>query len=92
MQQAKKLVLVSAIFVPITNGDKKVVRMPCINYPVWFLEQKQAGALFDSGSKVNTINPPFVRKLDLHIQKISIRTQKIDGSSFKIFEIVIANF
>ena len=32
----KKLVLVSTTSMPVTNGSKKVVRMPYIHYPVWF--------------------------------------------------------
>ena len=35
---------------PITDGGKKVVKVPCIYYLVWFQEE-QVRALLDSGSK-----------------------------------------
>ena len=42
----------------VTDDDEKVVRMPCIYYPVQFQEE-QVRALLDSGSKVNAMNPNF---------------------------------
>lgn len=78
---------------PVTNGGEKViVRVPCIYYLVQFQKQKQVKALLDNGSEVNAMNPNFAWKLGLYIQKINIRAQKIDGSIFETFEIVIANF
>ena len=78
----------------MTDGGKEVVvRVPCIHYPVRFQEdQKQVKALLDSGSKVNAMNPAFVQKLGLHIQKTNVGAQKIDGSTLETFEMVIANF
>ena len=38
------------------------------------------------------MNPVFARKLGLHIRKINVRAQKIDGSTLETFEMVIANF
>lgn len=34
----------------------------------------------------------YVQILDLKIQKISVKTYKIDGSALKTFKIIIANF
>lgn len=41
---------------------------------------------------MNAISPTFANKLDLWIWQTKIDTQKIDGSSFEIFGIVIASF
>ena len=73
------------------NSGKKVVRVPCIDYPVQFYE-KQVRALLDSSSKVNVINPAFAWKLDLHIRKTNVGDHKIDGSALETFEMVIADF
>ena len=93
-QTSKKLALISATSVPLTNiSGKKVARVPCIYYPIRFREsQEQVRALFDSGSKINAMSPAFVRKLDFHIQKTNIGAQKIDDSTLKTFGMVIADF
>ena len=38
------------------------------------------------------MNPTFTWKLGLHIQKTNIGAQKIDGSIFESFGMVIADF
>ena len=48
--------------------------------------------MFNSGSKVNAINPNYVWKLGLKIQKTNVEAQKIDGFALEIFEIVIVDF
>ena len=48
--------------------------------------------MFDSGSEVNTISSAFIRKLGLHIQKANVGAQKINGSTFETFEMIIADF
>ena len=82
---------VLATSVPVTNSSKEIVRIPCIHYPVRFQEE-QVRALLNSGSKVNAMNPAFARKLGLHIRKINVGAQKIDGSVLETFEMVIADF
>ena len=73
-------------------SGKKVVRILCIHYLVWFKKgQKQVRALFYSGNKVNVMSPIFTQKLDFYIWKTNIRAQKIDGSALEIFRMVIAN-
>ena len=77
------------------NSGKKVVlkKIPCIYYPVQFQEsQKQIRALLDSDSEIHTMNPAFTQKLDLHIRKTNIRTQKIDDFVLETFRMVIADF
>ena len=90
-ETSKKLVLVLTISVPVTDDSKKVVRVLCIHYPVWF-QEKQVKALLNSGSEVNAMSPIFAQKLGLHIWKINVKAQKIDGSTPKTFGMVIANF
>ena len=83
---------------PVIDGGEKVVRVLCIYYLVQFQEdqgqkkQEQVRALFDSGSKVNAMNPAFTQKLGLYIQKTNVGAQKIDGSTLETFEMVITNF
>ena len=38
------------------------------------------------------MNPNFARKLGLKVWKTNIEAQKIDGSTLKTFEMVIADF
>ena len=76
---------------PVTDGDKKIVRVPCIQYLVRFQEE-QVKALLNSGSKVNAINPDFARKLGFKIWKINVGVQKIDGLALETFGIVIVDF
>ena len=88
---SKKLVSVLAASVPVTDSNKKVVKVLCIYYLVQF-QKEQVRALLNSGSKVNTINFDYAQKLKLKIQKTNIGAQKIDGSALEIFEMVIADF
>ena len=88
---SKKLVLVLATSVPVTDGSKEVVRVPCIHYPVWFQEE-QVRALLDRSSEVNAMGPAFAWKLGLHICKTNVGAQKIDGSALKTFGMVITDF
>lgn len=44
------------------------------------------------GNEVNTITPAYTAQPSLKVQKTNIGTQKIDGSTFETFEIVIADF
>ena len=76
----------------VTDSDVMVVvRVPCIHCPVRF-QEVQVRALLNSGSKVNTMNPDYARKLWLKIQRTNIEAQKIDGSALETFGIVIADF
>ena len=84
---------ISAASVPVIDGGKEVVRVPCIYYLVWFKErQKQVKVLLDSDSEVNAMSLAFVKKLDFKTRKINIRAQEIYGSAFETFEMVITDF
>lgn len=68
--------------------------IPYIKYLVQFRKDKTNSmqALINLGSKVNVMHPNYVKKLSLLIQKTDIRAQKINGSSLKTFDMVIAEF
>ena len=80
-----------ATSVPVTDGGEEIIRVSCIQYPVRF-QEKRVKALFDSGSKVNAINPDFARKLGLKVQKTNVGAQKIDSFALETFGMVIADF
>lgn len=48
--------------------------------------------MVNSNSKINTMIPIYVAKLGLKICHINIKNQKTDGSTFKIFKMVLLNF
>ena len=78
---------------PVTNGSKEIVKVPCIYYPVRFQEdQEEVKALLNSGSKVNAISLAYIKKLGFKAWKTNVKAQKIDGSAFEIFGMVIADF
>ena len=72
----------------------------CIQYPIAFPSSvTQDGsvldflsALLDSGSEINAIHPAFVEKLGLMVQNINIGAQKIDGTIFETYGMVVAVF
>ena len=49
-------------------------------------------ALFDSGSKVNTIYLTFVQELGLSIRPTDVGAQKINGITLDTYGIVVATF
>ena len=49
-------------------------------------------ALLNFGNKVNTITLRYVSKLDLKICPTNIATYKINDSTLKTFEMVLASF
>ena len=85
---------VLATSVPVIDGGEKIViRVPCIHYPVQFQgDQEQVRALLDSGSEINAMSPAYTKKLGFKTRKTNVGAQKIDGSIFKTFGIVIADF
>ena len=68
-------------------------KVPCIHHPLYFLKDLyKTRALIDLGSKVNTITLAYAAKLSFKIRKINIGAQKIDGSTFDTFGMVLADF
>lgn len=83
---------------PVTGANKKdkmvLAKLPYIYYLLrfWKNNQNKMRASIDFGSKLNKITPIYVLKLGLWVCQTYIGTQKIDGSTFKIFEIILASF
>lgn len=67
--------------------------MPYIYYPLCFQKYTTGvRALIDLSNKVNAMTPIYASKLGLKVYSINIEAQKIDGSTFKIFGMVLASF
>lgn len=67
----------------------KLQQIPCIYYSALF-GKFFIKALINSGSKVNSIQLRFVRKLNLRICKTDVGIHKIDGNKLETFKLVIA--
>ena len=68
-------------------------QVSCIQYPVKFRKDKETvHALINFGSEMNDMISAYAAVLGFEICSISIRAQKIDWSSLKIFGMVIASF
>ena len=94
-QISKKLVLVLAIFAPVTKASNDNVialdQVLCICYLIGFKKNK-IQTLIDFGSKVNSIILRYALKLGLKVRSIDIGTQKIDSSTLKKLKIVSTSF
>lgn len=65
----------------------------CIHYLVWFKkDQAKVQTLIDSSNEINAMTLAYIARLGLKIRPINIGTQKLKGSNFKMFEMVIASF
>ena len=95
MSKAKKLVSVSATFSSVTETSKgddvPLQRVLCVHYPIRF-KKKEVWALIDLGSEVNAMTPADTSRLGLRVHCTNVGTQKIDGSTLKIFGMVLASF
>lgn len=60
-------------------------------YPLWF-KKNEVQALINSGSKINIKTLVYVLKLDLQVRYTNVKAQKIDGSTLKTFDQVLASF
>ena len=64
-----------------------------MNYLLCFQKDTAGVKVFvDSSNKVNGMTPAYAAKLGLKVQKTNIEAQKINGSTFEIFEMVLADF
>ena len=78
--------------------SKKILKVilkqiSCIQYSAKFQkDQKTIQILINFGSEINKITLAYVAMLGLKVCPIAVRFQKIDGSSFKSFGIIIASF
>lgn len=90
--------LVLATSVPVIKASKKKkVALAQILY-IYYLfrfrknDKNKIWALINFGSKGNAITPAYILKLGLQIRQTDVRAQKIDSSTFEMFEMVLANF
>ena len=76
------------------DDDVALARVPCIHYPLRFRKDKknEVRVLINSGSKVNAMTPAYASKLGLRVRRTDVGAQKIDGSTLKTFEMVLASF
>ena len=73
------------------EDDVALQRVPCIYYPIRF-KKNEVQALINSGSQVNAMAPAYASRLGLRVYRTDIGAQKIDGSTLKTFEMVLASF
>lgn len=73
------------------KDDMVPKRVTYIHYSIKFKNNK-VKVLIDLGNKVNIMTLTYAVKLNLKIYVTNIRTRKIDGLTFKIFEIVLNSF
>ena len=84
----------------MTDTSSKAIfdQVLCIFYSVSFCQKnskdkdKNIRALISLGSEVNIMYSAYAIKLGLHITKIDMATQKMNGSHLNIFGIVIADY
>lgn len=63
----------------------------CVYYLIRF-KKKEVQALINSGSEVNVIIPAYTLKLGFWARKPNVGAQKIDGSTFQLFKMILASF
>lgn len=79
----------------IKASKKDVVldRILYIYYLVCFQkDQDKVLALISSRSEVNAMTPTYISKLGLKVCLTNFKAEKVDGSIFKIFDMVLASF
>ena len=99
MSRAKKLVLVLATSLSVTETSRKddmiLKRVFYINYPVQFKKdtnETQVQALVNLENEVNAIHLTFIKELGLPIRPIDVGARKIDGITLNTYGIVVAVF
>ena len=105
---AKKLASVSTTSTLVTENSeeailvnvKKLEQVTYIQYSIAFPDGVTQDssvldpmlALSDSGSEVNAIHPAFAEKLGLVERATNVGAQKIDGTTFETYGMVVAVF
>lgn len=78
-----------------TSKEDKVIleKVLYIHYLLFFQKDTtEFKALINSNSKINAMTQMYASKLGLKIWSIDVGAQKIDGSIFETFGIVLASF
>lgn len=79
--------------VNIKDTLKALNQILCIHYPLRFQKKDaEIKALIHSSNEINAMTLLYTSKLGLKICFINVRAQKINGSIFKIFKMVLVNF
>lgn len=104
MSWAKELVFASVTPASMIEATKKadnkaedeavsLERVQCIYYSLRFWKNTaDIEGLIDFSSKVNAMIPAFAFHLGLKVWHTNVGTQKIDGSTLKIFRMALARF
>ena len=79
---------------------KELEQVTCIQYPIAFPgDVTQDGsalspvsALLDLGSEVNAMHSAFAKRLGLVVQTTNVGAQKIDGTTFETYGMVVVAF
>lgn len=83
--------IVASIEVNPMVSNIELQRVPCMQWLMQF-GQYLIETHINFGSKINTIQPSFARKLGLNIGEINVDIQRINGIKLEIFDMVIACF
>lgn len=81
----------SALVIENRKEDNVILKKIFCIYYLFSFKKNEIRALINSINKINAISPRYILKLDLKFYH-TIRAQKIDGSTFKIFEMVQTSF
>lgn len=77
----------------VSKKDIVLDRILCIHYlECFWKDQDEMLILIDSGREVNVMTPTYVSKLGLKVRPTNVGVQKFDGSTLKIFGMVLASF
>lgn len=83
-------------YIIVSIVDNSILSLECVLYIYHSIQfkkdQAKIQAVFDSDSKVNVMAPVYIARLGLKVWPTNLGAQKIDSSTFKIFEIVLASF
>ena len=93
--EVKKLVSVSTTFMSMAGPREEALKcVPCIHYLVQFegTNETQVQTLIDSNNVVNAMTPTYTSRLGLRARHTNVGAQKIDGSIFQTFGMVLADF
>ncbi len=84
------VVLATSMLMIDNKTEEKLELVPSIQCFVTFKDQLEA--LLDSGSKVNAMSQVFAHQFGLKTWKTNIKVQKIDGTTLKIYKMVVSIF
>lgn len=77
----------------VSKEDIVLDRILCIHYlECFWKDQDEMLILIDSRREVNVMTPTYVSKLGLKVRPTNVKVQKFDGSTLKIFGMVLVSF